>query len=84
MAMLPFLILTTIGSLIWNTVLVVLGRIAGDSWNVIAMYVGGYSDIVLILFMIVFVFGIMAFYIKKSGRIKIMRFRKNKYSKKLE
>ena len=72
MAMLPFLILTTIGSLIWNTVLVILGRIAGDSWNVIAMYVGGYSDIVLILFMIVFVFGIMAFYIKKSGRIKIM------------
>ena len=84
MAMLPFLILTTIGSLIWNTVLVILGRIAGDSWNVIAMYVGGYSDIVLILFMIVFVFGIMAFYIKKSGRIKIMRLRKNKYSKKLE
>ena len=84
MAMLPFLILTTIGSLIWNTVLVVLGRIAGDSWNVIAMYVGGYSDIVLILFMIVFVLGIMAFYIKKSCRIKIMRFRKNKYSKKLE
>ena len=84
MAMLPFLILTTIGSLIWNTVLVVLGRIAGDSWNVIAMYVGGYSDIVLILFMIVFVFGIMSFYIKKSGRVKIMRFRKNKYSKKLE
>lgn len=84
MAMLPFLILTTIGSLIWNTVLVILGRIAGDSWNVIAMYVGGYSDIVLILFMIVFVLGIMAFYIKKSGRIKIMRLRKNKYSKKLE
>ena len=27
-------------------------------------------------------FGIMAFYIKKSGRIKIMRFRKNTYSKK--
>lgn len=84
MAMLSFLILTTIGSLIWNTVLVILGRIAGDSWNVIAMYVGGYSDIVLILFMIVFVLGIMAFYIKKSGRIKIMRLRKNKYSKKLE
>ncbi len=84
MAMIPFLILTTIGSLIWNTVLVVLGKIAGNSWNVIAMYVGGYSDIVLILFMIVFVFGVIAFYIKKSGRIKIIRFRKNKCSKKLE
>lgn len=84
MAILPFLILTTLGSLIWNTVLVVLGRIAGDSWNIIAMYVGGYSDVVLILFMLIFVFGIMFFYVKKSGRVKIIRTRKRKYSKKLE
>ena len=48
MAMLPFLILTTIGSLIWNTVLVVLGRIAGDSWNVIAMYVGGFPFFLIV------------------------------------
>ena len=33
MQALPFLIFTTAGSLLWNTVLVYAGRIAGDSWE---------------------------------------------------
>ncbi len=33
MPALPFLIFTTAGSLLWNTVLVYAGRIAGDSWR---------------------------------------------------
>lgn len=76
MAMIPFLLLTTVGSLIWNTVLITLGRIAGASWSKIAGYVGGYSDIVLIGFIIVFILGIVAFYLKKSGTVKIIKFRK--------
>ena len=76
MAMIPFLLLTTVGSLIWNTVLIALGRIAGASWSKIAVYVGGYSDIVLIGFIIIFILGIVAFYLKKSGTVKIIRFRK--------
>lgn len=78
MAMIPFLLLTTVGSLIWNTVLITLGRIAGASWSKIAVYVGGYSDVVLIGFIIVFILGIVAFYLKKSGTVKIIRFRKKK------
>ena len=78
MAMIPFLILTTVGSLIWNTVLITLGRIAGASWSKIAGYVGGYSDVVLIGFIIIFILGIVAFYLKKSGTVKIIRFRKKK------
>ena len=78
MAMIPFLLLTTVGSLIWNTVLITLGRIAGASWSKIAVYVGGYSDIVLIGFIIIFILGIVAFYFKKSGTVKIIRFRKKK------
>ncbi len=78
MAMIPFLLLTTVGSLIWNTVLITLGRIAGASWSKIAVYVGGYSDIVLIGFIIIFILGIVAFYLKKSGTVKIIRFRKKK------
>ena len=77
MAIIPFLALTTVGSLIWNTVLVTLGRIAGASWNRIAEYVGGYSDIVLVAFIIIFILGIIAFYLKKSGMIKVVNFRKN-------
>lgn len=78
MAMVPFLILTTVGSLIWNTVLIILGRIAGASWNKIAEYVGGYSDILLGIFIFITIIGIFAFYIKKSKIIKIIRFKKNK------
>lgn len=78
MAMVPFLVLTTIGSLIWNTVLIILGKIAGASWSKIAEYVGGYSDIFLGIFIFIAFIGILAFYIKKSGIIKIIRFKKNK------
>ena len=77
-AIFPFLILTTVGSLIWNTVLITLGRIAGASWEKIAEYIGGYSDIVLGIFIVIAVLGVIAFYTKKSGIIKVIRFRKSK------
>lgn len=74
----PFLILTTIGSFIWNTVLIILGKFAGESWNRIAEFIGGYSDIVLIGFILAFVLGIAAFYLKKTGMVKIIKFKKEK------
>lgn len=84
MAIAPFLILTTIGSIIWNTVLILLGRLAGTSWGKIAQYVGGYSDTVLVLFIVAFIIGIIIYYIKNSGRIKIIKIKRNKYGKNLE
>lgn len=78
MAMTPFLALTIVGSFIWNTVLISLGRIAGASWNRIAEYIGGYSDLVFGAFIVVFVLGIISFYLKKSGMIKIIRFKRRK------
>lgn len=52
-----FLILTTIGSFIWNIVLVSLGATLGDHWEVIVYYMDIYSNItytILVLFGIVF------------------------------
>lgn len=49
MKMLPFLLLTAAGSFIWNTVLVWLGVLAGESWNRIAGYMSAYSTVVLII-----------------------------------
>lgn len=43
----PFLILTASGSLIWNTVLVFLGRTAGSSWEKVEHAYGVYSDLFL-------------------------------------
>ena len=47
MPMLPFVMLTTVGSFIWNTALVCLGAVAGNSWEKIAGTFGAYSDVVM-------------------------------------
>lgn len=49
MPLIPFLVLTGAGSLMWNTVLVLLGRAAGDSWEKVTEAFGIYSDIFLML-----------------------------------
>lgn len=43
----PFLILTTVGSLIWNTVLICAGAAAGASWERVMEKVDVYSSTVL-------------------------------------
>ncbi|WP_309122333.1 DedA family protein [Paenibacillus sp.] len=48
MRFLPFLLLTTIGSLIWNTALVYVGAAVGDSWETIVGYMDVYSNIVYV------------------------------------
>ncbi|MFJ6809892.1 DedA family protein [Streptomyces anulatus] len=44
-----FVTLTTAGSLVWNTVLVMAGYWLGDQWDVVGAYVGVVSKIVLAL-----------------------------------
>ncbi len=60
-----FLLLTTIGSLVWNIVLTILGSIAGENWTVIAKFIEKYSNITLILLVIGFVIFVYLFYNKK-------------------
>ena len=50
-----FLIYTTLGSLIWNSVLVILGNKLGENWTDILSIMDNYSHIVLILLVIIFV-----------------------------
>ncbi len=44
-----FILLTTIGSLIWNTALVIIGAEVGDNWQLIVYYMGIYSNIAYVL-----------------------------------
>lgn len=44
-----FLLYTTIGSLIWNVLLVSLGAFLGESWEYLAWLVGEYSHVMLII-----------------------------------
>ena len=49
MPFVPFLVFTAAGSLLWNTVLVYAGRIAGDSWEKVSAVFGVYSDLFLMI-----------------------------------
>ena len=49
MPFVPFLGFTAAGSLLWNTVLVYAGRIAGDSWEKVSAAFGVYSDLFLMI-----------------------------------
>lgn len=57
-----FLTLTTIGTSIWNTVLVLLGQKAGENWTKIVDIVGTYSKIGLIVLIIIFIILVFLFY----------------------
>ena len=47
MPMAPFLLLTTLGSLIWNTLFVMAGYVLGENRQVIEDYAGAYQNLVL-------------------------------------
>ena len=65
-----FVIYTVCGSLIWNTVLIVLGSIVGKKWEVIVFYLDKFSTIVLILLVISFILGLYYFFIIRNKKKK--------------
>lgn len=61
-----FLILTTTGTAIWNTVLTILGNIMGENWTIIAEVINNYSHIVLIALIISVILFTFYFYKKRK------------------
>lgn len=66
MKFLKFLLYTILGSTIWNTVLVLLGKQLGDSWERVVEVFDNFSNIILVVLVIVVIFGIYWFYRSKS------------------
>ena len=66
--MLKFLLYTTVGSLIWNTVLIFIGNRVGDNWESILGIFDRYSHIVLIILVILFIAFIVWFYKFRSKK----------------
>lgn len=56
-----FLIFTTLGTLIWNTVLVLLGLWLGESWTTVETYLGYYQDVVIVVLAILVVLFVIWF-----------------------
>lgn len=65
-----FLLYTILGSAIWNTVLVLLGKKLGDSWETVVNVFSEFSHIILILLIILCIVGIWRFYTKKGKKKK--------------
>lgn len=61
-----FLIYTLFGSLIWNSVLIILGSIVGENWTSIVNIFDTYSTIALICLIIIFILFVGWFYKKKK------------------
>lgn len=59
---------TTVGSLVWNILLVSLGAKLGDNWRVVSRVVSDYSDVVLILLIVLFVGLIVRHFTKRKRR----------------
>jgi membrane protein DedA with SNARE-associated domain len=66
-----FILFTTFGSIIWNTVLIYLGKITGNSWNKIADFMNQYSKIGLIFLIILFIILVTVFYYKRNKKQEI-------------
>ena len=68
-----FLLYTTAGSAIWNTVLLTIGNQLGENWaNMITVF-EQYSHITLIVLAIIFVLGGLLFYWKKTNKFLFKR-----------
>lgn len=63
-----FLILTTVGTLIWNVVLVNIGAAVGDSWESIVGYMDIYSNFVYAILALLFIVFIVLFIRKRVAK----------------
>ena len=66
-----FLLFTTIGTLIWNTILVSVGAAVGASWSDIVGYMDIYSNVVyVILAVLIVLFLVVYIKYKRKGQVK--------------
>ncbi len=63
-----FLFFTTIGTIIWNSVLVALGALLGESWEIVVYYLDIYSNIVYLLIALSVVAVIVYFFQRSKNR----------------
>ncbi|MBC1387629.1 DedA family protein [Listeria innocua] len=63
MKMSRFLILTTAGSLLWNTVLIGLGALLGESWGEIVVFMDSFSTVIYSIIAVLVLLG-LGFFIR--------------------
>ena len=64
-----FLMFTTVGTVIWNTVLIYLGAAVGSQWETIVHYMDIYSNIAYVILGIIGI-AVIIWYIRKRKQTK--------------
>jgi Uncharacterized membrane-associated protein len=67
MRFVPFMLFTTIGTLIWNSILVTLGTAVGDNWNEIVEFMDVYSNVVYALIAAA-VIAVVVLYVRRARK----------------
>ena len=67
-----FLLFTTIGTLIWNTVLVILGSKMGENWTKIVDFISEYASITLVVLVIGFIAFVAWFYFGRLHKLSLI------------
>jgi membrane protein DedA with SNARE-associated domain len=68
MNLVSFLVLTTLGTLIWNVVLVSIGASVGGSWEKIVGYMDIYSNIVYVILAVMLIVFVILFIRKRTKK----------------
>ncbi|RJX39432.1 DedA family protein [Paenibacillus pinisoli] len=67
MKIVPFLFFTTIGTLIWNTILVLVGAAVGDNWGEIVHFMDVYSNIAYAIIALIAIV-VLVLYIRRARK----------------
>lgn len=70
-----FLIFTTLGSLIWNSVFVLTGYRLGESWHRVEQYSGVFQKIVIVVVAVAVIAVVVAAFVRKSRDRQRARYR---------
>lgn len=62
-----FFLLTTVGTMIWNIVLIKVGATVGSSWHDIVNYMNIYSNIAYAILAVLFII-LLAIYVKRKQK----------------
>ena len=64
-----FILFTTIGTVVWNTILVTLGARVGENWHQIVNYMDVYSNVIYVILILLFALCVI-WYIRKRRERK--------------
>lgn len=69
MKFVPFLLYTTLGTLLWNTILVLVGAAVGESWETIVHYMDIYSNFAYAIIALAGI-TVLVLYIRRARKFK--------------